>query len=202
MPMHPDFNTTHRCFFAVKFSPEVTRYVADLVGELQRHRADVKWTSPRNIHLTLRFLGELNDTAFAAAQRIPDEEEMGSSFLLRVEGLGAFPLLRAPKVLWTGVAAATERDLDHLRHLQKRTELWARRIGLPPEEKRFKPHITIGRVRPPFSHVRELIDDMIARDCRSLLCEVSELLLIRSTLDRSGPTYETVKTWKLKRIEK
>jgi 2'-5' RNA ligase len=190
--------TTHRCFYAVKFSPEVTRYIATVMEELRRHRADVKWTAAQNIHLTLRFLGEIDDRALRRAEELPDQEEPSESMLIRAEGLGAFPLLRAPRTLWTGVAAATEHDMDQLRHLQKRTETWAQRIGLPAENRRFSPHVTLGRVRQPSASLKDLMDDLIARECRSELCRVDELLLLRSTLDRSGPTYETLKSWKLK----
>lgn len=189
--------TLHRCFYAVKFDAEVTRYVIDLMETLRRHRADVAWTPTTNVHLTLRFLGDLDDRTFEGAQTLPDQEDLGRGFIARVEGLGAFPLLRAPRILWTGVSTPASHDMDRLRHLQQRTEIWAQRIGLPKEGRRFTPHVTLGRVRPPFKHVKELIDDMIARECRSRLCSIDELLLMRSTLERSGPTYEVVKKWKL-----
>lgn len=187
----------HRCFYAVKFSDEVTNYIAGIITAFQHHRADVAWTAPRNIHLTLRFLGEISEEQLRDAQTIPETDKLPNAFSLAARGLGAFPMLRAPRILWAGVAPETESDRDRLRHLQQMTESWARRLGLAPESRPYSPHITLGRIRRPGSHLRQLMDDLIARECDSGFCRIGELLLIESTLTSEGSNYEVVRRWEL-----
>jgi len=185
----------HRCFYAVKFTDEVTNYIAGVIAELRRHRADVAWTAPRNIHLTLRFLGEITDAQLHEARTLPGTDPLPHAMSLAARGLGAFPMLRAPRILWTGVASEAEIDTDRMLHLQQHTERWARQLGLEPENRKYSPHITLGRIRRPDSHLRTLMDDIIARECDSGFCRVDTLLLVRSSLGPEGAQYETVAKW-------
>ncbi len=187
---------THRCFFAVKFSREVEDYIVSVITGLKRHRAAVSWTPVGNIHLTLRFLGDIGDVQLARARSA--ELPPFHPFTLAARGLGAFPLMRAPRVLWAGVAGASQTDTDRLLHLQQQTERWARALGLPPEERRYRPHITLGRVQRASDGLQEVTDEMITRECDSPFCRIGELLLMKSTPAPGGSIYETVGRWELR----
>lgn len=191
-PLTSHASALHRCFYAVRFSQEVTSYLASIITELKRHRTNVRWIPERNIHLTLRFLGEINDAQLAKACELIEAEQSFKGISLCARGLGAFPLLRAPRVIWAGVDGETRADLDHLHVMQKHTEEWARRIGVQPEQRSYTPHITLGRVARPFEGLKELMDDIIGRECQSALCRVGEVVLMRSTLSSGGASYETI----------
>ena len=187
----------HRCFFAIQPGQEVVAYLGSLIENLKRHRANVRWVPVANIHLTLRFLGEIDDRTLERLRRLPSEGQIGQAFTIGASGLGAFPQMRAPSIVWAGVDGEAMHDLDRLRHLQARTERWAREAGIAPERKRFTPHLTLGRVRRPPDRVSALIDDITVRECRSPFRRVAELLLMRSTLTPSGSEYEVLERWKL-----
>ena len=186
-----------RAFYAIRLSPVINRYLAGIIEELRAHRASVSWTSEANLHITLRFLGDITADQLEQARSYPEMEETHSGFDLRAEGLGAFPLLRAPRIFWAGVAGETQHEMDRLLHLQGRTEQWARRMGIAGENRRYAPHVTLGRVRRPFTALRELTDDIIGRTCHSETCHVGELVLLRSTLTPKGSIYEVERAWPL-----
>jgi 2'-5' RNA ligase len=168
----------------------INRYLAEIISELRSHGASVSWTPEANLHITLRFLGDITAGQLDEARTLLAAEGDHQGFDLRAEGLGAFPLLRAPRIFWAGVAGGTQQDTDRLLHLQARTEQWARRIGLPAENRRYAPHITLGRVRRPLTALKELTDDVIGRACHSETCHIAELLLLRSRLTPKGSIYE------------
>lgn len=185
----------HRCFFAVKFSAEIEDYVAAIINNLQKHGADVAWTPQRNLHLTLRFLGEISEPQLQQVLQLPTAELSPLGFRLRAAGLGAFPTLRSARVLWAGVEGETAEHRQQLNELQAMTERWAREIGLTPEGRRYTPHITLGRVRNPSAGLRNVVDVMTTGECLSPFCTITELLLMRSTLTERGAKYEIVERW-------
>ncbi len=182
----------HRAFYALQFSPEVTAYLHSIIDELRLHGADVRWVREQNLHLTLRFLGELTDEQLHEASRLVISGEEFKPMQLAPRGLGAFPMLRAAKVLWTGVAGESQTDKDHLHSLQRHTERAAQQIGLPPENRPYRAHITLGRVARPTDGLRALIDDLIGRDCSSPFCGITKMVLMESHLSGEGSDYRVV----------
>lgn len=194
---HPAGAALHRCFYAVTFTPPVVAYLDAIIASLGRHGGGVRWVPARNIHLTLRYLGEITTAQLDHAMGMPEPGESFHPFSIRARGLGAFPLMRAPRVIWAGVEGETRTDTDRLLHLQSHTESMAVTLGLPRERRTYSPHITLGRVSPPFEGLKELIDDIIGRECQSEFCTVDELLLMRSRQSSAGVSYEAMKRWKL-----
>lgn len=185
----------HRCFYAVKFNDAVTRELSDVIATLAAHNADVRWTPPGNIHLTLRFLGEITGAQLLQARELMDEARELARFAVAARGLGAFPTLRAPRVLWAGVDAAVDgTDREGLHALQERTERWARTLGLPPESRRYRPHITLGRIARATPGLRALIDDVTTRSFASSGCAIDRVILMRSRLDHAEPRYEELRS--------
>jgi RNA 2',3'-cyclic 3'-phosphodiesterase len=170
-----------RCFVAVEVPEEVREAVARAREELRRAEADVKWVEPGNLHLTLKFLGELEAPALArlfealgaAAARRP-------RMRLAFEGLGFFP-----GVLWAGCAG----DLEPLAGLAEAVERAAESVGVPREGRPFTAHLTIGRVksRRNEGRLRAAVEER--RGIALGTAEVGAFALMTSTLTPSGPIY-------------
>ena len=133
-----------RAFLGVGLPAGVREAVASEIAQVRGLHAPVAWTAPKNLHITLNFLGEI------APERVPlVEREMRSvasgidPFSLTAEGGGAFPGTRNPRVLWVGFL----EPLELVRQLQQNMENALSRAGFPRENRPFHPHITVGRSR-------------------------------------------------------
>lgn len=126
-----------RLFVAVRF-PE---WANDLLAEATGGLPGADWTESEAYHLTLRFLGETDETIFAGFRKSL-EGLSAKSFLLNLKGLGVFPLRGDPDTLWAGV----ERN-EALHSLRNKVESIAVRNGVTPESRKFHPHVTLARVR-------------------------------------------------------
>lgn len=135
-----------RVFLAVELSEELRGRLGDLARELGHSLRGARWVSPENLHLTLRFVGETDE---ATAARISDglRQPLGTiqPFVLAFAGLGAFPDARRPRVLWVGVPEPPQA----LFAAQARVERAVRDVGLPPEPRRYEPHLTLARFKHP-----------------------------------------------------
>ena len=135
-----------RCFAALETGPAARAALAECVAALRPLGGRVSWVRPENLHLTLRFLGEVTpEQASAYADGLRPLVSALAPLELVAEGLGAFPSLRRPSVLWAGVRAVS----GDLAAVQRAAETCAAAIGLPPEPELFHPHLTLGRVRDP-----------------------------------------------------
>lgn len=135
-----------RCFIAIELPAEVTAGLADLRAQLERPSQHyyVKWVRPEAIHLTLKFLGNIQAGRQPDVSRAIERAVEGNpSFHLEVSGLGGFPSLQQPRVLWVGVAGETKQ----LEALQKKIDNALADLGFPREERPFVPHLTLARVR-------------------------------------------------------
>lgn len=133
-----------RSFIALDLSDTVLRRLDEVERQLrgQLASAPVRWTPVKNIHLTLKFLGDVSETNLSGLYAILKREaEKRPAFSLEVSGLGAFPSLSRPRVVWVGVQAPGE-----LAALQHAIDLETARLGYPSEERPFSPHLTLGRV--------------------------------------------------------
>lgn len=135
-----------RAFVAVLLDDAVRAALARAVEQLRAVARDVAWVAPANFHLTLKFLGEVPETRLAeltaalAAAAAPL-----ASFGLDVQGLGAFPSLTRPRVIWAG----TGEGAPALAALAARVEAALEPLGFPPEARPWSGHVTLGRVRVP-----------------------------------------------------
>ncbi len=152
----------------------------------------IRWVRPDTIHLTLRFLGE---TTMARLDSIRQEAEASARswapFDLHLAGLGCFPDLRRPRIVWvaagdeSGSLQAIVRDLEQL----------ARRAGFPPEERAFSAHLTIGRVKDRLSpdgsrRFASYLEDSSGMEFGSVRVEAVDLM--RSELKPTGPVYSLI----------
>ncbi|HOH49937.1 MAG TPA: RNA 2',3'-cyclic phosphodiesterase [Candidatus Hydrogenedentes bacterium] len=135
-----------RCFAAIETGPAARAALGKCIASLRPLGGRVSWVRPETLHLTLRFLGEVTpEQASVYAARLRPLVSGLAPLELAAEGLGAFPSLRRPSVLWAGVRAVS----GDLSAVQQAAEACAVAIGLSPEPKPFHPHLTLGRVRAP-----------------------------------------------------
>ena len=185
-----------RAFVAVDISQQARRSLADAVESLQDQGVGgVRWVRPSGIHLTLKFLGEidpgLRDDILGALRRAAGER---SSFRLVLSGLGAFPRPEAARVIWAGLGG----DVDQLEGLQRDVDREVSPVaGVALEKRPFAPHLTLGRVRDNVSSTerRRIGDTLNSVSLASTPSwPVTEVHLIRSTLTPVGATYDVLGT--------
>ncbi|HEV2863441.1 MAG TPA: RNA 2',3'-cyclic phosphodiesterase [Pyrinomonadaceae bacterium] len=179
-----------RLFFAVELPEEVRARAAEHAARLRRSFPDVRagWERPEKMHVTLKFLGDVDAARVASLRRAAEVSTRGlSSFTLTVEGTGSFPPRGAPRVIWLGL-----RDTSgQLARLQSLLEQECEREGFPREPRPFKPHLTLARIRTPHG-ARELAAAHADAPFGPLDFNVPELLLIHSQLGPGGSRYTPI----------
>jgi len=186
-----------RAFIAIELPEDVKVQLRQLQERVRMGKEEaVKWVEPQGIHLTLKFLGNITrEKAKEIARAIPSVVREVRPFALWPEGLGAFPNLRTPRVVWVGVGG----ELETLLTLQGRVDQALSPLGFE-KEKGFFPHLTLGRVREKAPHhVRELLGKEIGelRVPELTSFEVTSVSLIRSTLTPSGALYKQLASFAL-----
>ena len=184
-----------RAFIAIELPKEIKEALAKLQELLKKTGADVKWVEPQNIHLTLKFLGEINETQFdKIITALTETAQNFAPFDIRISSLGAFPKIIYPRVIWVGVDKGDNESGKIASWLEEK-------IGIPKETRDFSSHITIGRVRSP-KNKADLIKDMEnLKDYFGRInteFKVTKISLFKSSLSPKGPTYEILKEVNLK----
>ncbi len=155
--------------------------------ELQGTDADLKLVETENIHLTLKFLGEITPSTVNAVV-----EELKSvnfaPFTLRLQGLGAFPNIGRINVIWAGITKGKEQ----LKQIAERIETVTSQIGFRPDSKGFSPHLTIARVRSGRNRdkLAIVLKMFYNHDIGEMI--VKSIRLKRSILTPTGPIYSTI----------
>jgi len=165
-----------------------------LLGELRRCDADVRWMAPSSMHLTLKFLGEIQPRDFSDIDEVLRKIAASASPTgARLRGMGSFPHLRRPRVIWIGI----EPDDDRLAVLHSSLEEALQGIGFPYEKKGFRPHLTLGRVRSGRGKgsLIEAVEANAAVDLGNL--RIDELTLFESDLTRHGAIHTALGRYRL-----
>jgi 2'-5' RNA ligase len=183
-----------RAFIAIEIPKEIKSRIDSQTAALRRAAGrSVRWVTINNIHLTLKFLGEISESNIEILkQALETEAGRARSFEIEVKGLGAFPNPRRPRVIWVGLEAP-----PHLAALQHNIDAATSRIGYPGDEKAFSPHLTIGRVREqcPPEESRALRDTLETTQLASLgRFAAGAIHLFRSDLKSDGPVYTCLST--------
>jgi len=135
-----------RTFIAIELPEATRRELQGMVEHLRRSGIRASWVRPDRMHLTLRFLGEIDDDQAGIAGEFLAKGCSGiSAFECAVQGAGAFPDVRHPSVIWAGVGPLE----GGLSEVQTVAEKAAASIDLKPENRPFRPHLTLGRIRRP-----------------------------------------------------
>ena len=179
---------TLRTFVAVELNATNRACAGKLIESLKTVPADVKWVEPENLHLTLKFLGEVKSQETA---RVCEAVKRGAAavqpFELELRGAGAFPNVFRPRTLWLGAGKGEAEMID----LHDRIETALTKFGYRKERRRFCPHLTIGRVRrggPGVGELAQLMEQHADFDAGRL--SVRQVAVFSSQLTNSGPIHE------------
>lgn len=178
-----------RLFIALIPPVTVQRAVWDAFAPLRARQLPVAWVAAENVHLTLKFLGEVDDGREAEIRGALTSAVAGTrTMTLVVRGAGVFPHARAPRVVWAGIEPDPAIEI-----LADRIERGYASLGFPTEGRPFRPHLTLGRARREarpraWAGISELLDG-IALETTTLLDGVD---LVRSELRRGGPVYDRI----------
>ena len=185
-----------RTFIAIDPDRAVRDRIVALQETLARTGTKVSWTQPENLHFTLLFLGEVEDKDLpAVCEAVADAVTAHSSFMMSVEGAGCFPNARRPRILWVGVGkGAQEVCAIHDAIEAPLLDLGCYRR----EERRFTPHLTMGRVRSegPADNLATALAKHAA--WKGGETTVHEILLMGSQLEPNGPRYTVLSRAKLR----
>lgn len=182
-----------RAFIAIDLSPEIQHRLDQVMKQLQQRleKVPVRWVPVGNIHLTLKFLGDVSLANVEVLKKIIQAEVHGHpAFEISAGDLGAFPSLRRPRVIWVGVKAPLE-----LNQIQRSIEMETARLGYAQEEREFSPHLTLGRVsRAANPHdVVQISDALTACKVGFLgVTRVQNVRLYRSDLNPGGAVYTPI----------
>ena len=179
-----------RSFIAMPLAPPVEDRLAGIISECRSEGDGVKWVAPGNIHLTLRFLGDTDESLVPKISGLIDKIGREFSAVETVlDRLGAFPNLRKPRVFWIGVGS----DDDNLAKIARQIELKVRELRFQKEKKGFRAHLTLGRVRHP-DRVKNLAAFLEDYQLAPIPVLFDRIVLFKSTLTPRGPIYDRLHT--------
>jgi 2'-5' RNA ligase len=176
-----------RTFVAAEPTDEIRSKAEKLVRQLAGHDDGIRWVQPENIHLTLKFLGDVEDREiYSVCSAVKQATSNCQAFELSCRGVGAFPSLHHPRTIWLGVQDAEAR----LAALYSEVQDSLCNLGFAAESRRFHGHLTLGRVqanRLGQDKLREVIE--ANSDTVFGPLAVDELIVYASELSRDGPNY-------------
>lgn len=179
-----------RTFIAINLDDALHAALAEAIEKFASSKASVKWVPPHNAHLTLKFLGNVEEArlpeVFAACESAardfpPIELALGT--------IGCFPNMKRPRIVWLGM----EKGADEVKQLQHNVESELKRIGFPKEDRKFKAHLTIGRVKKQqgLSRLSQLIEE--DRDIFIGSMRAEKISVMKSKVLPGGPVYTELK---------
>ncbi len=186
--------STVRAFIAANLDPDLKAVLAKAQDRLKAARADVGWVRPENLHLTLKFLGQVERNRMSAiGEAIAAAASGCGPIRLVFQGLGAFPRPREARIVWIGLSHGTEA----LAALQARIEAGLESIGFAREARPFTAHLTLGRVRGPAR--REQLARALAEAPAEALGEMvlDRIELMKSNLSAGGARYSILQSFPL-----
>lgn len=165
----------------------VCQRAARLVERLTACGAPIRWIDAGRLHLTLKFLGDVDELEIAQVCRAASAAAAAhEAFTLDVAGAGAFPRLEQPRIVWLGVRHGAQRLVSLHETLEERLAS----LGYPREARRFSPHVTLGRAKGQGRAFQELAALLAEhRDYEAGPSEIEELVVFSSELTRQGPQY-------------
>ena len=179
-----------RLFVALEIPPAVRENLAGLIRDLRAIAPQPKWVRAENLHITLKFIGEVADTKLEAIRKTLDAVRSKEPVTLDFRGLGFFPNEKHPRVFWAGMEASA-----NLKGLAADIDRAMEKLGIPREQRPFSPHLTLARFQPPGlpEKLRSAIKESATRDFGVL--RTNEFHLIESKLKSSGAEYTTLETF-------
>jgi RNA 2',3'-cyclic 3'-phosphodiesterase len=183
-----------RTFIAIPLPKECQLLLEQMQQHLRACKADVRWVAIPSIHLTLKFLGEVDPEAIPKLNLMLREACKSEGRIeLELRGLGCFPNARNPRVIWCGVGGET----DSLLRLQHGVESSCAQLGFAPEDRPFRPHLTLGRVQGR-RNLQPLMDRVLGDNDLACTFQADRFHIYKSSLKPQGAVYTVLNTVVLK----
>lgn len=184
-----------RAFIAIEIDPQLVREISTAVTDLKPRIAGIRWVSQTNFHLTLKFLGDIEENKIEPiAQALELALRPFPRFTINAKGLGVFPDLRRPRVLWIGLEG------KKLLELASKVETALDPLGFLPEKRGFQPHLTIGRWRQFDRSSSKFADELEKWQGHEFgESTVAKVIFFQSELKREGAIYRPLKVVTLAR---
>ncbi|MBX7077096.1 MAG: RNA 2',3'-cyclic phosphodiesterase [Methanobacteriaceae archaeon] len=183
-----------RSFLAIEIEPDLKPLINNLIKEFKNTDANIKYVTADNMHLTLKFFGDVSEDKLNKIEKATNNVLKDfSQFNLRVEGMGTFPNSDHIKVIWVGIDNNSELEL-----LEKKLDNEFNKLGFK-KERNYTSHLTIGRMKNAKN--KQKVQKIIQENNEVFIGEmtVDKLHLKKSTLTSNGPIYEDLKVFPLKK---
>ena len=182
---------TIRTFIAFKLPKNIISSIKKIQEDIKSYAFKIRWVNLGKIHLTLKFLGNIN---------YADIEKTGETIIntvngyapvsLAVKGAGVFPCIKRPRVIWVGIAG----EIEKLAVIQKNIEENLEKLGFPREKRPFKAHLTLGRIKGKIDS-KKLLDAMKKiEEFEAELFIADKIFLFKSDLKPTGSVYTELKS--------
>lgn len=184
---------TIRAFIAIELPPEIIKKIAEIQDRFKALNLDATWVKPSNIHLTLKFLGNINPQLLSKVKEVIVESlPPVPEFSISLGTVGVFPNIKQPRVLWIGV----EETHQQLILLKSNIDKGLEPLGFEIDRKKFSPHLTLGRIKSAKgkSRLREMIQSFEKMDAEAI--KVSSVKLMQSQLTPRGSIYTVLQAFK------
>lgn len=180
-----------RAFIAVDIDDKTKQKISELISNLKKSGADAKWITEGQTHLTLKFMGNIDENGVQKiSDIISDISNDFEPFKINFSGIGGFPNLNHPSVIWLGI----ENGSEHLKRLNGAVETALEKIGFKKGDRPFKPHLTLARIRSD-KNIRNLIKSIGEMnsdlDLKNTV-EIDKLTLFQSVLNPKGAIYKII----------
>lgn len=184
-----------RSFIAIDTAEKVKDKIAELSEKLRATDADVRWEPREKYHITLKFLGSVEEKSLELlASRLAGHLMNFSPFRLIYHTVGCFPNLHHPRVIWVGA----EDEEGTLVRIQEKAEEFSAALGIEKEDRKFHPHVTLGRVKGS-KNLKALIAELEQVSFEPQSSVVHEVLLMKSELKPSGSVYSVLQRFSLRK---
>jgi RNA 2',3'-cyclic 3'-phosphodiesterase len=175
-----------RAFIAVEINEQTKQKISGLISHLKKSGADVKWITENQMHLTLKFLGDIDERDVQKiSDALSDIADNFNSFTINFSKIGAFPDMDRPSIIWLGI----DKGAESLKTLSEKIETALKKLRLKQENREFKPHLTLARIKSPknMQNLLKLVKEIDAKSWDG--SQISSLTLFQSALNPKGAVH-------------
>ena len=187
-------NKNIRAFIAITLPERIVSNLKGLQADLKTYKVKASWPNPSNMHLTLKFLGDIpcskiQDINHSISAAILDFKKDNKRLSLSTKGIGVFPSVKNPGIIWSGIQSGIKGQTNKLEIVHSLLEAHLEKTGFKKEKKRYFPHITLCRLKQPIS--KNLITQILKRysNMSSNSFFVNSIILFKSQLTSSGAVH-------------
>ncbi|MFC2087963.1 RNA 2',3'-cyclic phosphodiesterase [Calditrichota bacterium] len=183
-----------RCFIAVEIPEEIKKEIDTYILSLKKIVPDIKWVKASSIHVTLKFLGEIETTLCSEVKNVlTGIPNISAPFDLKISGSGVFPNVNRPRVFWLGLQQDSNNSLTFIHKWIDKNLLT---LGFESEKRKFSPHLTLGRVKF-LQNLNQLFDYINNNKFEEKIFNISQIVLMQSQLKPTGAIYTPLQFYSL-----